>query len=210
MQVNSYAAQAQQVNKFLDANRQLGAIMDQMQGTTRVIFDTTGSVGPISSFDFFENVTAKQFPATNIEQNKFQPGEGMVIKEISFQSFLDDTPPVQQLDFLKSTAMFSVVDVVIGNLRVIKALPLTAFSTIAALNPLNQQAVKPVNGAGEAVVPQNVYTFARMRTNIVIPPEVYFKVTLRFPFPAGSANAPVNVKCALKGYGKLFNPGANF
>jgi len=207
MITSPYAAQAQQVNKFLDANRQLGAIMDSMQGTTRVIFDTTGDVGPISSFEFFENVTAKQFPATNVEQNKFQPGEGMVIKEISFASLLADTPPAQALDFNKTTAMFSLVDVVIGNLRVIKSLPLTAFTTIAALNPLNQNAVKPINGNPN---PTNVYTFARMRTNIVIPPEVFFKVVLRFPYPAGTANSPVNVKCSLNGYGKLFNPRNNY
>lgn len=212
MLVNPYAAQSQQVNKFLDATRQLGALMDQMQGTTRVIFDTTGEVGPISSFDFFENVTSKQFPATNLEQNKFQPGEGMVIKEISFQSLLTGSQSTQALDFNKTTAMFAVCDVVIGNLRVIKALPLSAFTTIAALNPLNQQAVKPVSGdvIGEDPTVQNSYTFARMRTNIIIPPEVYFKVTLRFPFPAGTSQAQVNVKCALKGYGKLFNPGSNF
>jgi hypothetical protein len=35
MQNVPFAAQQEQVNKFLQANRVLGAQMDQMQGTTR-------------------------------------------------------------------------------------------------------------------------------------------------------------------------------
>ena len=35
-----FAAQQEQVNKFLTATRALGAQMDQMQGTTRVIYDS--------------------------------------------------------------------------------------------------------------------------------------------------------------------------
>jgi hypothetical protein len=194
MQNNPYAAQQQQVNKFLEATRRLGAQMDQDQGTTRVIYDTTGSSFGLTNFDFFDQVTSKTYPATNLDQNRFQPGEGMVIKEISFSNV--DTG----FDF-QSQACFAVVDFFVGNNRVIKSLPLLSFSTIAAINPLNKVPIFATRTIG---------TYIRLRTNIVIPPQIQFKASLRFVVPAGTELAPVNIKMSIKGYGKLFNPGQNY
>jgi hypothetical protein len=193
MQNTPYAAQQQQVNKFLEATRRLGAQMDQDQGTTRVIYDTTGSSVGLTTANFFDQVTSKTYPATNLDQNRFQPGEGMVIKEISFVDLLS------VVDFQNQSA-FAILDFYVGNNRVIKDLPLTAFSTIAALNPLNK-------------VPfgfPNIGTYLRLRTNIVIPPQIQFKATLRFITPTGATLTPVNIKMSVKGYGKLFNPGQNY
>ena len=195
MQNTPYAAQQQQVNKFLEATRRLGAQMDQDQGTTRVIYDTTGSSVGLTTANFFDQVTSKTYPATNLDQNRFQPGEGMVIKEISFVELNNGL-----VDF-QGQESFAILDFFVGNNRVIKDLPLTAFSTMAALNPLNKV---PVSGN------QNVGTYLHLRTNIVIPPQIQFKATLRFIAPTGTIAAPVNVKMSIKGYGKLFNPGQNY
>jgi hypothetical protein len=192
MQNTPFAAQQQQVNKFLEATRRLGAQMDQDQGTTRVIYDTTGNAVNASSFDFFDQVTSKTYPATNLDQNRFQPGEGMVIKEIGFQNIGDAV-----YNFQLQPA-FAILDFYVGNNRVIKELPLSAFSTIAALNPLNKV---PVTNAG---------TYLRLRTNIVIPPQIQFKATLKLITAAGTEEAPLNIKMLIKGYGKLFNPGQNY
>jgi hypothetical protein len=99
---------------------------------------------------------------------------------------------------------FAILDFYVGNNRVIKDLPLTAFSTIAALNPLNK--------VPEATndFPSRVGTYLRLRTNIVIPPQIQFKATLRFIGPTGTTLNPVNIKMSVKGYGKLFNPGQNY
>lgn len=191
MQNTPYAAQQQQVNKFLEATRRLGAQMDQDQGTTRVIFDTTGATSLLTTANFFDQVTSKTYPATNLDQNRFQPGEGMVIKEIAFVDLLGI------INFQGQSA-FAVMDFFVGNNRVIKDLPLTAFSTIAALNPLNKV---PDNGQ------QGVGTYLRLRTNIVIPPQIQFKATLRLIAPIQN---PVDIKMSIKGYGKLFNPGQNY
>jgi hypothetical protein len=193
MQNTPYAAQQQQVNKFLEATRRLGAQMDNDQGTTRVIYDTTGSVSGLTTANFFDQVTSKTYPATNLDQNRFQPGEGMVIKEIGFVDLNNRV-------IFQNAAAFAILDFFVGNNRVIKDLPLTAFSTIAALNPLNK-------------VPDNVSqigTYLRLRTNIVIPPQIQFKATLRFILPTGTVQAPINIKMSIKGYGKLFNPGQNY
>jgi hypothetical protein len=200
MQNTPFAAQQQQVNKFLQATFNLGAQMDRDQGTTRVIYDTTGSQVGLTQFDFFSQVTAKNYPATNLDQNKFQPGEGMVIKEISFVDIAGGF-----FDLANTQAAFAILDFYIGNNRVLKALPLTAFSTIAALNPLNRV---PLTAAGE---PNGVYgTFIRLRTNLVIPPQIEFRATLRLIEPAGTELQPVNLKMSVRGYGKIFNPGQNY
>jgi len=196
MQNTPYAAQQQQVNKFLEATRRLGAQMDQDQGTTRVIYDTTGSSVGLTTANFFDQVTSKTYPATNLDQNRFQPGEGMVIKEIAFVDLTN------QINFQTQNA-FAIFDFYVGNNRVIKDLPLTAFSTIAALNPLNKVPTSTNNNS-------NIGTYLRLRTNIVIPPQVQFKATLRLVLPQGTIALPVNIKMSVKGYGKLFNPGQNY
>jgi hypothetical protein len=206
MQNTPYAAQQQQVNKFLEATRRLGAQMDNDQGTTRAIYDTTGNL-PIgtTSATLFDQLGSKVFPATNLDQNRFQPGEGMVIKEIAIQDLNSGTPANFQGTFLA----LAVIDVFIGNNRVIKSLPLTAFSTIAALNPLNT----PYAGINNGSAQRGSGTAIRLRTNLVIPPQVQFYATIRFPVGVGVTGPPpqqVNLKMSFKGYGKLFNPGQNY
>lgn len=196
MQNLPFAAQQEQVNKFLEANRRLGAQMDSQQGTTRVIYDTTGNSVGLTQYDFFEQVTSKTYPATNIDQNRFQPGEGMVVKEIGF--VLMNGTSIR----LNGQFAFSILDFYVGNNRVIKALPLTTFSTIAAINPLNT--VLNFSGA------DTQGTYVRLRTNIVIPPQIQFKATLRFPYPIGTTQDPKDIKMLVKGYGKLFNPRQNY
>lgn len=200
MQNTPFAAQQQQVNKFLEATRRLGAQMDQDQGTTRVIYDTSG-ITVRDSIDFFDQVTSKTYPATNLDQNRFQPGEGMVIKEIGLVDLTGN------YNFTQTCDMFAVLDFHIGNNRVIKDLPLTAFSTIAALNPLNSV---PINQAG--IAQAEIGTYIRLRTNLVIPPQVQFRATLRTLGVQISAGEPIpyNLKLFVKGYGKLFNPGQNY
>lgn len=197
MQNTPFAQQQRQVNAFLEKTRQLGAHMDNQQGTTRIIYDTTGTQIAQNNFNFFDQVASKTFPATNLDNNRFQPGEGMVIKEIQLFDFNSFS------DFQKTGLMFSVLDVIIGNNRVIKSLPLTTFSTIAAINPLN------TNTSGNSGA-NGFPTVIRLRTNIIIPPLVQFVATLRTPVSIGSSEAPVNLKLTFKGYGKLFNPGSNF
>lgn len=197
MQNIPFAQQQRQVNAFLQKTRQLGAQMDDQQGTTRIIYDTTGNVSAQSQFSFFDEVASKTYPATNLDNNRFQPGEGMVIKEI----YITEINNANTVELQYNFQALAVLDIIVGNNRVIKSLPLTAFSTIAALNPINS--VTPFSS-------KNLQTAIRLRTNIIIPPLVQFQANLRFPANIGTVQAPVNIKLSLKGYGKLFNPGQNF
>jgi hypothetical protein len=207
MQNVPFAAQQEQVNKFLQANRALGAQMDQMQGTTRNVYDTVNMTG-LTSYSFFSELPSKQTtllgnaPATNITDNRFEPGEGMVIKELAFVNYESTTANIADLNL--SVAALGLVDIIVGNQRVVRDLPLLAGSTIGSINNINLKTTV-TNEAKR-------YNALRLFTNIVIPPQIQWFVNLRLPFaPANDASQGANVlRCYLKGYGKLFNSRNNY
>jgi len=207
MQNVPFAAQQEQVNKFLQANRALGAQMDAMQGTTRNVYDTVNMTG-LRTYSFFSELPSKQTtllgnaPATNITDNRFEPGEGMVIKELAFANYEATAANVADLNL--GIAALGLVDIVVGNTRVVKDLPLLAGSTIGAINNLNLK----TSVATEVLR----YNCVRLFTNIVIPPQIQFFVNLRLPFApaAESGQGAAVLRCYLKGYGKLFNPRNNY
>lgn len=214
MQNVPFAAQQEQVNKFLQANRALGAAMDQMQGTTRVIYDTLPNTGTNvgTSLDYFSQVAGKTSllinnqPATNITDNRFEPGEGMVIKEIGFYNMyvVAGTGTTCVLD--SSCFGLSLLNFYIGNNRVLKDLPLIVGQTTTGFNNLNTGTSSTVNNTSSRTL------VVRLATNIVIPPQVQFYANLRLPFAgtdaAGAGCGPLRMY--LKGYGKLFNPRNNY
>jgi hypothetical protein len=215
MQNVPFASQQEQVNKFLQANRVLGAQMDQMQGTTRVIYDTRPvSTGTNVTVNFFDGVAGRSATVidnqvvTNIQDNRFEPGEGMVIKEFGFYNTdtnaTDSTTPLPvQTSVVTQLALLNFY---IGNNRVIKDLPLFAGGDILGINNLNMSTSSTSNLAGSR------YLGFRLLTNIVIPPQIQFYATLLLPFGGGTgANLGfANLRMYVKGYGKLFNPRNNY
>jgi hypothetical protein len=200
MQNLPFAAQQDQVNKFLTANRALGANMDQMQGTTRIVYDTQDMTG-VTSYSFFSNLGAKQTnianaPATNLTDNRFDPGEGMVVKELFVYNL--ETTSANICPIGNRYISLATVDILIGNNRVVKSLPLFAGSGFTIINNLN-----PTNNAN--------YSAIRLLTNIVIPPQIQFFVNITLPTaPSAAATKDAIFRVALKGYGKLFNPRNNY
>jgi hypothetical protein len=209
MQNLPFAAQQEQVNKFLQANRVLGAQMDQMQGTTRIIYDTINVT--TTTVDFFSEVASKTTtlingqPATNITDNRFEPGEGMVIKELCFYNLdngVDGNPTNLSTGFIGT----SLINIYVGNNRVIKDLPLFALQNLSNLNNIHSFTSSTGNQADARSCG------VRLFTNIVIPPQIQFYVSVRLPFaPSAAAGQALNgFRCYLKGYGKLFNPRNNY
>jgi hypothetical protein len=205
MQNVPFAAQQEQVNKFLAASRALGAQMDQMQGTTRNVYDTV-DFGTSTTYSFFSELPSKQTtlfgnaPATNLTENRFEPGEGMVIKEIAFVNY----SATNAANLNTSITALALIDVVVGNQRVVKDLPLLAGSTISPINNINTK----ISGT-EA----GLFNCMRLFTNIIIPPQIQFFVNVRLPYApvaADTGEAMSFVRCYLKGYGKLFNPRNNY
>jgi len=216
MQNVPFAAQQEQVNKFLQANRALGAQMDQMQGTTRIIYDTFGAAAANfqtqTSYDFFSEVSSKvsatyaNQPATNITDNRFEPGEGMVVKEIGFYNMSNTADPSTPAQVNTSVLGLSLINLYIGNNRVIKDLPLFLAGTFSPLNNIHQ-----ITSNGDNYITRRVGAL-RLFTNIVIPPQVQFYLNMRIPFVGTSTDSnEMNIfRVYLKGYGKLFNPRNNY
>jgi hypothetical protein len=205
MQNLPFAAQQEQVNKFLQTNRVLGAQMDQQQGTTQIIYDTQTFTG-VTSYDFFSEVTSKQTttlassPATNISDNRFQPGEGMVIKEIVVSNLFETLANVANIQRYMSLGL---INIYVGNNRVIKDLPIFSGNNIGAINNL------PISNTNSNVISRNAAV--RLFTNIVIPPQIQFYVNVRLPIaPSNAAGSDAILRVTLKGYGKLFNPRNNY
>lgn len=215
MQNIPFSAQQEQVNKFLQANRALGAQMDQMQGTTRIIYDTINfPTGTNPSADFFSEVagrvstTIQNQPVTNITDNRFEPGEGMVVKEIGIMNFDATDAPVTPAQFNNSIVGLGLINFYIGNNRVIKDLPLLFGQAATKINNINMTytGTFATNDIGRR------YLAVRLFTNIVIPPQVQFYANLKLPFGGGAvANTGLAaVRMYVKGYGKLFNPRNNY
>lgn len=208
-----FAAQQEQVNKFLQANKVLGAKMDQMQGTTRIIYDTIAfPTGTNPSYDFFSEVSGRSGlliqnqPVTNVSDNRFEPGEGMVIKELGLVNMDTTASVVTPADMDVSIIGLGLINFYIGNNRVIKDLPLLAGQTATGINNLNTVTTVTTNDSNLR------YLSFRLFTNIVIPPQVQYYCTVKLPFGGGAAASTglAALRLYVKGYGKLFNPRNNY
>lgn len=215
MQNVPFAAQQEQVNKFLQANRALGAQMDSMQGTTRVIYDTRPvGTGTNVTVNYFDGVAGRSSTlidnqaVTNIQDNRFEPGEGMVVKEFGFYNTdtitADSTTPVDLSNQIP--AQLALLNFYIGNNRVIKDLPLFVGGAVMGVNNINTISTATINSTNVR------YMSFRLFTNIVIPPQIQFYATLLLPFGGGAgANLGLSsLRMYVKGYGKLFNPRNNY
>jgi hypothetical protein len=130
----------------------------------------------------------------------------MVIKEIGLANLDNGADPTTPVDMNTSVIGLGLINITIGNNRVIKDLPIFSMQTLSAINNINLSSTNTRN--------DNNLRFVGLRlfTNIVIPPQVQFFVTVRLPAPGGTAAATGldAFRVYLKGYGKLFNPRNNY
>ena len=193
---------ASQVSKLNYVDGRLGAPTSGQQ-TTRILFHTIENPGTTTQLNFFESFQGLTPGQSNLTQNKLDSMESMVVKTLWFCQF--SSTGISQWGANEP----SVVDVIVGNQTVIKALPLAfnggvgeAFDRIhnnSGLNLLGQAA----GTAGQRVLPIEI----RLLTDIVIPPQVTFKVVVR---SASTNYGDGAVVCAIGGYGKIFSAGASF
>lgn len=112
-------------NKF--GNRGLA----KQQGTTRIIYDTLPHDGR-TEYRFFEGVGTRNFPLTNLTENKLSVGEVMTIERVylAFFGFPAGTPtPFQAInanpDFLEGTFEFNQ-----GNVDIVKPIAVLSWASI--------------------------------------------------------------------------------
>lgn len=155
--------------------------LKDMQGTTRAVYDTV----PISdNMVFFEGVGSRPFPASNLNQNKFEVNSALAIQAIAFYLTSEQGDPARVNSFSGiAISNYSSFDLIIGNQTVLKNTPFS-------------QAATAVTGQTFGCINKIWLT-----SPIVIPPQVSFKVVAK-----GASGSPSpQLTCVLYGTGVLFN-----
>jgi len=176
-----------QVGKLNMVNSKLGATMPGQQ-TTRYIYDTVTTVAGQSTFNFFQTFAGKTDLQTNLTTNKLDSSESMVIKSLYFVGSI--TP-----GFLGHINL----NITVGNQVVLKDFN-PSFN--ATNRGLSFDRLHSGTNEGNRVE-------VRLLTDIVIPPQVNFKVTMELAEGA-AVLGDESVTVGLKGYGTIFSAGSTF
>jgi len=194
-----------QVQKLGYVDSKLGAPSSGQQ-TTRVLFNTIEAPGTTSSLSFFRNFQGLTNGQTNLNQNKLDSMESMVIKSIWLAQFNSNGILVNFGGQRQQT-----ISIIVGNQTIVKNLPIqfNQNGTGQAFDRLHSNAGIASTGAlivantSQTIMPTEI----RLLTDIVIPPQVAFEVRIESNSAAYQTGAVV---CALSGYGKIFSAGSSF
>jgi len=181
-----------QQQKLMYVAQELGlSTLDQMQGTTRNVFDTLENPNTANTaFDFFKSVGQRAFPNTNISDNRFQVNEALLIEYINvYKTTLDGAGTnVIGIEALEG-AVYG--ELTIGNQGVLKDIPLDVVS--------QSNTDKGATNKGFYLAPL---------IGIVIPPQVEwsFRIVVEDAqgLATGAAGHP-RIGCELYGTGVLLN-----
>lgn len=170
--------------KLNQVNNQLGvrAIATQ-QDTTRAVYDTVSGAA-LTYGQFFTNFAGKTAFEVNIDSNKLDSEESMVINEIIFSASAG-TP------FATATNL----NVFVGDDVRVKDFNLQ----YAATDGFQEFPISSNNSGSLVSLP--------MLTSIVIPPQVSFRLTLELSEAA--VYGADGIKVVMKGFGKIFKPNVS-
>jgi hypothetical protein len=181
---------ATQVSKLNYVDAKLGGPTGGQQ-TTRYIYDSvTPGVGN-TNVTFFQNFAGKTQFQTNLNTNKLDSMESMIIKSIFI------TSAAGTLGTLNLTGHLNL-NIYVGNQCVLKDFD-PSFNSISrglAFDRLH-------SGFNSDDILE-----VRLLTDIVIPPQVNFKATLELA--ENTAVIDSQITFGLKGYGKIFSAGMSF
>lgn len=195
--------------------------LEKMQGTTRSIYDslklqntTTNTV-----LTFFQNVKNRQFPFTNLSENKLQVGEALAMQRYSLMviEFQPSTQAVKSVNCLAALSEFKVLyrsdlSFNIAQDQVVKNQPThnmySAFNKDAKFNGSQTFGTNP-GLTSSFEVSHDVFHFDN---NIVIPPNIEFTAQLQITpvtLPA-TPDREWHLCLTLEGLGSLYAPKANY
>lgn len=173
---------AQDKMKFVAQNLGLRTL-PQMQGTTRVVYhEIANPAAANSSLNFFKNVGQAAEFRRNIQDNKFQVNEALLVEQISVYSKLANGT-------IAPITGMALGELVIGNQTVLKDIPLSQIVTQG----------NTAKGANNAVF------YLAPLVGIVIPPQVEFSLRINFELSQGTVQDVPFIGCNLYGTGALLN-----
>jgi len=182
--------------QIVGVNQRLGnTAVPNMQGTTRVIFDTNQltTTATDQSLTFFNGVASRPYPLSNISNNRFEVGESLAIQGFTFFTYTTATPTLATSLLAETTITGAILNFYIGNQRVCKDLEIGVYSKF---------------GIGESVSQSVENLIFRLETPIVIPPQIEFSASLRFSTSASFFGK--SAVLAAFGTGTLLNTKSNF
>lgn len=189
-------------SKIIGVNDRFGNPgLKKQQGSTIEIYDFEKLDFSKTVYEFFINAKNKQFPFTNLTDGKLQPQESFAMERMYFAIVdIDDaTGSVLVVSPLTiggyPTYFLSEVEFQIENQRVLKPLPLRSFTP--EFNPDTDN---------------NLCTVFEFDTQIVIPPLLNFKATVKFQpgFYTPEAGTSRYLVCTIGGPGGIFAPKSNY
>jgi len=185
--------------QIVGVNQRLGnSAVPNMQGTTRVIFDSIQQTSAATDFSltFFAGVSSRQYPRTNLNTNRFEVGESLAIQGFTlFTAAEIPTANSATLSSFDDSLNSGLLNFYIGNQRILKDVEIVKYGQFA------------VGEAGMVQTAQMPCVF-RLETPIVIPPQIEFYATIRF----GATATYNNVLFYLSAYGQgtLLNTKSTF
>jgi hypothetical protein len=182
--------------QIVGVNQRLGnTAVPNMQGTTRMIFDTIQNTSAVTdqTFTFYNGVPSRPYPLSNISSNRFEVGESLAIQGFSVLTYTTATPNLATLIGANAAFRAGILNFYIGNQRIIKDLEICSYSRF---------------GIGEAISETTESGVFRLETPIVIPPQVEFYATLRCGFSSGQNGQ--SIVLSTFGTGTLLNTKSNF
>jgi hypothetical protein len=162
------------------------------QGTSRVIYDSLPADATTFTLQFFQSVQNRTFPFTNLNENKLQDGEALVVERIHFSITPTTAGAITDVSTFEDAGVPELYagqfSIFIDTKQVIKDICLTAMDPKFSKNGWFDN--------------NNVMI---LDTNIVIPPNKQWRVELRLPTYAAITGG--FIRCTIEGQGTLWNSG---
>ena len=178
---------ANQVQKLAYVDSKLGVSLPGQQ-TTRVIYDSINATAGQTFFQFFTNFAGKTEFQTNLNTNKLDSAESMVIKSVQI---IMNSAASNLADHLN-------LNITVGNQVVLKDFDPSFNATTRGL------AFDRLHSGFTS----NFNLEVRLLTEIVIPPQVNFKAELQLSNALLALDDDVTI--IFKGYGRIFSAGMSF
>jgi hypothetical protein len=187
--------------QIVGVNQRLGnTAVPNMQGTTRYIYDGVASAASTNqTLTFFQGVSTRTFPQTNLNNNRFEVGESLAIQGITFFSRETTITALSnniETSLLAGTAQYNntlTLNFFIGNQRVIKDLDLNYSRFLV----------------GETKTQNVINNTLIFETPIVIPPQIEFYATLRITSTVATESGRT-IYLGIFGQGTLLNTKSTF
>lgn len=208
--------------KIVTTNKKLGVNgIQNMQGTTRVILDAV-PLAPTTTkttLTLFENCKNRQFPLTNLTENKLQVGESIAVEQwtIFIMQTLTATGQLLSVFPLSYFPQFhrhygAFLSFSIAQDQVIKKQPLQSMFSVFNPNAKFMGLTQQQPAAGDLATYNYSQDIYRTKTDLIIPPQIEFVASLEVPaidLPAGAIYS-WHMAMMIEGLGSLFAPKSTY